>query len=211
LALTLRAQARVRAVDPYRIYLRGELARLRDPDSATDFLNKARSSLSPGWTLGASGREISGLLPTQGHVDGFVARLSRKDARQLTEVCSRWRNNSVAGKIAAAGEVPWSIRAVPAVELEVDQAEPTAELARAFALHQYLLAEIARDPFILSRAPYSEHRAGDPVELPLTLAVPHPVRLRIFDGIHRAIQLVRNGEETLQVCAPDFTLGDAEG
>lgn len=44
----------------------------------------------------------------------------------------------------------------------------------------------------------------------MTLAVPHPVRLRIFDGIHRAIQLVSNGEETLQVCAPDSTLGDAE-
>jgi hypothetical protein len=200
LALTPRSPGSREAADPYGIYLRGELARLRDPETASDFLSNARSGLPPGWTLGASGREISALLPTQGHVDEFVARLSRNDARQLTEICSRWRNNSVADKIAAAGDVRWSIQAVPAMELEVDQAEPA--LGSAFTAHDYRLVDIARDSFILSQPPYSEHQVSDRVEFPLTLAVPHPVRLRIFDGIHRAIQLVRNGETQIEVCAP---------
>lgn len=97
----------------------------------------------------------------------------------------------------------WSIRSVPLDELEVDQAEPTAELARAFAQHQYRLVDIASDPFILGQPPYCEHQPGEQVGLPIALAIPHPVRLRIFDGIHRAIQLARNGQSEIDVGAPE--------
>lgn len=189
-------------VDPYRIYLQGELARLRAPEVAREFYEAAGAMFRPRWRLGNSGRKIRRRLPDQAAVDAFVENVSPADARELGEICSRWRDNSVADKIERAGRAHWTIRTVPTDDVEVDQAESTAVLSAAFALHDYRLVPIARDTVVLAQPPYSEHQTGELVAQRVLLAIAHPERLRIFDGIHRAIQLVRNGERQLEICAP---------
>jgi hypothetical protein len=55
----------------------------------------------------------------------------------------------------------------------------------------------SRNPELLTEPAYGDHAAGEDVDHPILLALRRDGHYLVFDGVHRAVQLVRNGETTL--------------
>jgi hypothetical protein len=183
--------------DPYRTYLRAELEKLRHEGDAREFLDRGACDLDrlglPS-TVSALNRFFAG----QTEVDEFVERLSDGDSIYLTDCCDRWRGNGVAGKLHGAGDSV--LLSTPIDRILVREAEK--DVKHIFERHGYRLPAVAADPDLLALEPYSDHVKGDRVvDLPcLAQHEPGPGGyLRLIDGVHRAIQLVRNDEQTISL------------
>jgi hypothetical protein len=183
-------------VDPHRAYLRAELAKLRNDGDARGFLDRGACDLAA-LDLPNTPAGLARVFVDQAAVDGFVDGLRDSEAVLLTEACGRWRNNGVAD--ALRGRVA-DLVDVPTGDVYLRCAEPW--YACVFERHHFRLVEIASDSDLLAGEPYSDHKPGDEVEMPICIAEPLPGGgYRLFDGMHRAIQLARNGEPTIPLCA----------
>jgi hypothetical protein len=183
-------------VDRYRIYLRGELAKLRHSGDAREFLDRGHCELAEvGLPTTVAG--LAGSFATQRMVDEFVEGLADHATIDLTKCCDRWRDNGISAKLAALAQTRFMRFPVRGILLR--DAEPC--LIPLFAKHEYRLADIATDPDLLARDPYRNFWVGRPVEFDICLAEPAEIgRVKLIDGVHRAIQMFRNGLREIPVC-----------
>jgi len=187
---------------PYRVYLRGELGKLRYTGDATDFLAAVDDGLLDRCELPKDVAGITSRFQRQSLVDGYVAELAPHLAAELADRCSRdWRRNSVADKLARGRA--WRFESVPDRQVLVVQAERA--LYGLFTRHGYRLWEIVQDPELLTEPAYGDHAAGEDVDYPILLALRLDGHYLVFDGVHRAVQLVRNGETTLALCVGELS------
>jgi hypothetical protein len=181
----------------FRIYLRAELGKLRRRGDAERFVEKVPQDVLQDCGLPMNAHEISDSMTSQEQVDAFVAVLQDKTAWRLAEACSkRWRKNDAFDKLESSDI--WREADVPIGQIELQQAEP--KLGDLFQDNGFSLSRIATDERILAAEPYCHHRPGETVRFRTCLAMKKDETYRIFDGMHRAIQLVRNGEATLRLC-----------
>jgi hypothetical protein len=61
------------------------------------------------------------------------------------------------------------------------------------------LSRIIGDPELAQHDPYKSSGVGRSVEFPICMTVRINGRYRLFDGVHRAIQMARNGKQTIRV------------
>jgi len=184
--------------DAYPLYLRGELAKLRHDGDARDFLARGRCGLVrlalPGTLDG-----LTAFFASQARVDDFVSGLDRLKLEELTACCVRWRENGVAPHLARARQVEY-VR-VPTAAILVREAEQG--LVPAFRRNSFWLTAVAIDPEVLSSEPYRSCTDHEEVDLRICIARREPGRpgeYRLIDGVHRAIQLYRNGEREIDLC-----------
>jgi hypothetical protein len=153
---------------PYRVYLRGELGKLRHTGDATDFLAAVDDGLLDRCELPKDVAGLTSRFQDQSLVDAFVAELVPHLAAELADHCSRdWRRNSVADKLARGRA--WRFESVPVREVLVVRAERA--LYGLFARHGYRLREIVQDPGLLTEPAYGDHAAGEDVAYPILLAL----------------------------------------
>lgn len=175
-------------MDHIRLYLRTELRKLRNLGDARCFL--ARSECRPAPTAEA----VVQMFATRRSVDEYVDSLDDAALNVLADCCSVWRRNGVADLLR--GRHVRALIEVPISAILLRQAEP--ELRKAFERNLWRLDAIARDPEVLLGDAYRGHAAGDFVEFRTCLSdPPESGTYRLIDGMHRAIQMARNGEPTI--------------
>lgn len=129
-------------------------------------------------------------------VDRYVALLGDDLLVQLTDYCGSWRDNDIENALSPNQAVEWV--SIPVADILLSRAEGC--LIPAFERNAWRLTEIASDAEVLSSCPYRHHKSGEPVLFDWCLARREGTLWKIFDGMHRAIQLVRNGEECIPLC-----------
>ena len=185
-------------VEHYQMYLRAELGKLGNTADAAAFLGAGPCSVAlvqPPTTVTRLARAFG----SQPLVDDFVFQLSTADLVALTVCCGRWRGNNIAADLSLGQDV--EVVEVPVAQILLRTAEP--RLGSLFDGHGDRLSAIAADPALLTEPEYRNHVPGDPVAMPICLATPdatEPGAFRVIDGMHRAIQLVRNGQATIRLC-----------
>jgi hypothetical protein len=184
-------------MDHFRTYLRAELARLKSESVASGLPNLPECG---GLTLEPGGPQaVAARFETQDRTDSFVSRLTDDELICLTQCLSRWRNNSVSSDLKRSQTAVLEGVAVGLIRLN----DAEALLHDAFVRNGRLLTRIASDPEVLADPNFAKHSPGEPVNLPICLAKPDPEapgKFRVIDGVHRAIQLVRNGESSILLC-----------
>jgi hypothetical protein len=188
----------------FRVYLTAELLKLKNTDMARvfiegvleedrDLLKKCGLSIRPEdyRTRFERGSE---------EADVFLDSCSEEMIEALARMISGVRQNGVYRKIL--NHDSWYL--VPGVDLDKISVSPAESWnIELFERKCFKVVSIARDSELWKVKPYSGWNAGRQVEFRTCLAVGFSRgRYRIFDGIHRAIQLVRNGETTVDICCP---------
>jgi hypothetical protein len=177
-------------MEHFRLYLRAELGKLRDPGDAAAFF--AASRCRPARSVDA----VVGMFAAQALVDAYVGALSDDALVELADCCETWRGNGVATRLRAGRLL--GVSEVPTSAILLRQAEP--ELGSAFAREGWRLDAIAHAPDLMAADPYRRRTAGESVAFRTCLSNPANGGLyRLFDGMHRAIQMARNGEPTISV------------
>jgi hypothetical protein len=184
-------------MEQFVTYLRAELRKLGDEGDAAAFL--AKGGCSEVASVPASVQGLAEAFASQPLVDEYVFGLGDADLVTLTRCCGRWRDNNIANDLSPG-------QAVETIDVAVGQIllRPAEKRLRSdFARLQWRLVAIAEDPFILEQPEYRDHKPGDCVDVPVCIAKPEadePGSFRIIDGIHRAIQMYRNGQKHISLC-----------
>jgi hypothetical protein len=189
-------------VHQFRVYLRAELGKLRyRADAAAFIFAVGPSGLLRDIGLNRDPESLARQLDSQTAVDGLVAQLSPDVLKLLAKCCGdEWRANPDLYSQLTSSDL-WAEEQVEIEFIYLKQAEP--HLGAVFSDLGYRLTAIAADPRILSSAPYCDSRPGKPIDYPVCLAKRGLGAYRLFDGIHRAIQLVRNGQARIPICFSD--------
>lgn len=185
-------------MDHYRVYLRAELGKLANVGDGRAFLEMAGCRVDE-FRLVADPVWLAQSFASQRQVDAYVDALADLELAKLTECCGSWRNNGIARKLSRR-QTPRYIDA-PVENVLLNQAEPW--LGPVFRQHGDRLAAIAQDQRVLGADAYAGHQPGEEVRYRLCLANPVPNIegiYRVFDGMHRAIQMVRNGDAQIPLC-----------
>ena len=178
-------------MDAYRTYLRGELGKLANEGDGQAFLDRSGFR-----ALGTTASDLVQRFATQQLVDAVVAAMSLPELIAVADACSRWRGNGVADRLRGHGSY---MADVPVGSVYLRPAE--GWVTPVFAANGWRLVEIARDPRVLAGEPYRGLEPGRRVEFATLLADEQGSGLfRLIDGMHRAIQLVRNGEQIVRLC-----------
>jgi len=184
-------------MDHYRTYLGGELGKLRNLGDARRFLTRAGGTSLAGLNLRDDPDWLTHAFSSQERTDTYVDGLDDAALIELTECCELRRHNGVAQKLRN-----W--RGVESLDAPVEairRRPAESELRSRFARLRFELVAIANDPVVLAADAYCAHVPGDPVGFTRCLATREADgQYRILDGMHRAIQLVRNGERTVPLC-----------
>jgi hypothetical protein len=132
---------------------------------------------------------------SQEKVNGFVDALPDCCLRELTRICSEWRKNNVLHELSSCDV--WHDVDAPVELVDLRQAE--RQLAYLFQHNGFQLVRVTSDPRLWTNKPYCDWEPGREVALKTCLAKCLGGRYTIFDGVHRAIQMVRNGEGTIPI------------
>ena len=184
-------------MDQFVTYLRAELRKLGDESDAAGFL--AKTGCTEVASVPASREGLLEAFASQVQVDEYVFGLDNADLVALTRCCGRWRNNNIANDLSPG-------QAVETIDVAVGQIllRPAEErLHSDFARLGWRLVAIAGDRHILEQPEYRDHKPGDCVDVPVCIAKPEPDEpgaFRVIDGIHRAIQMYRNGQASIRLC-----------
>lgn len=182
-------------VEHYRVYLQAELAKLRNVGDAHAFL--ARSGCDPSrFGLSPSTAWITRAFNSQDRVDTFVTGLTSEQLVALTRCCAKWRENGIDDQLRRARRAEYID--APIAKILVARAE--RDLWEAFERDGWRLTEVARDPAVLGAEPYRASSPGREIAFRVCLARPEGEAYRVIDGIHRAIQMARNGDERIPLC-----------
>jgi hypothetical protein len=188
-------------MDQYRTYLRAELGKLGNAGDSRAFLE--RSGCPPeAFNLVGDPEWLARSFASQDQVDEYVAGLSPVALKDLTACCGRWRGNGIAAKLSQ-WQTPMFIE-VPVENILLSQAEET--LGHVFREHSERLSAIAQDARVLAADAYCRHKPGDHVSFRVCLAKPvsdTDGMYRVFDGMHRAIQMLRNRDAQIPLCVVD--------
>jgi len=183
-------------MEHYRVYLRAELGKLCNEGDAEGFL---RANSEEQVTRVGIAQAIEGLInqfASQDEVDTFVGNLSNHELVEVTGLCDQWRRNGISRLLRSAQHPV--IMQVPIEMILLRPAEPI--LHSRFEELGWELIAIAQDSVVLRTPPYSRSEAGRQVAMMTCLAERADDRYRLIDGMHRAIQLVRNGDAQLNLC-----------
>ena len=182
-------------MEHYRVYLRAELAKLRNVGDADAFL--AKSGCDPSrFGLNPSTAWMTRAFDSQGRVDTYVTGLTSEQLVALTRCCAKWRENGIDDQLRRARRAEYID--APMAKILVARAE--RGLWEAFERDGWRLTEIARDPAVLGAEPYRALAPGREIAFRVCLARPEGDAYRLIDGIHRAIQMARNGDEMIPLC-----------
>lgn len=180
----------------FRVYLRSELGKLSDLSEAESFLRSVSHDVLKTCGLTKVATKLIEALGSQENVDRFVARLGEDELTSLTKTCDHdWRKNHVYDKLVKART--WQEAEIPIDSIDVQQAE--WELGSLFERNGFRLSRVIADPALATFEPYKSSHVGSVVEFPICMAIQVNRRYRLFDGIHRAIQMARNGSQTIRV------------
>jgi hypothetical protein len=138
-----------------------------------------------------------GKLAPQAWVEEVVSGLSDGDAVTVASVLSLCRNNGVSRDLANGAR--FELVTVPVEHVLLRPAEPV--LRERFEANGWSLVRIACDDRVLRTKPYVDYPTGHGVEYSVLLARAEGEKYRVIDGMHRAIQLARNGEPALELCS----------
>lgn len=178
-------------MDAYRTYLRGELGKLANRGDAEFFLARGRYV-----KLGGTPEELCRRFAAQALVDAEVARMTPQVLIAVTNACGVWRDNGVPGRIRGR-TTTWVTAPIHAVHLGPAE----QHLESLFAENGWRLVDVARDPRVLREPPYSQRKPGEVVAFSTLIAELLPTdEYRLIDGMHRAIQIARNGETSVHLC-----------
>lgn len=184
-------------MEHYKVYLRAELGKLGNLGDAEQFLERLPHNCLEENGFSLLPQELVEQFALQDQVNAFVAELSDTAMVALTGLCDNcWRRNGVSHKLSPRQE-SYEIEA-PINQLLLSRAEP--ELHDLFNRNGWRLVDIAQDHEILNSEPYRHHHPGEEVAFKTCLAEEVGGGYKIFDGIHRAIQLVRNGASHVPLC-----------
>lgn len=184
-------------MNPFRVYLRSEFGKLKNQGDASWFLKSVQSHVLETCGLKHDPAELVSTFSAQGKVDEFVETLSDQQAEALTNSCDKdWRKNGVFDKLSRHSA--WAEETVPTSLVDVQHAEP--QLAHIFARHEFRLTGIVSDPELWTQKPYAECNLDATVGFRVVLGRLKSGRYKLFDGIHRAILLCRQGAESLEIC-----------
>jgi hypothetical protein len=180
----------------FQVYLRGELGKLSDRSQADWFLRSVSNEVLKECGLPIVVPELIEALGSQTKVDTFVLSRSADQLTSLTKTCDHdWRHNYVYAKLAKART--WHEADISIESIDVQQAE--SSLAFLFKRNDFQLSRLVVDPELEQHDPYKASGVGRFVEFRICTALLIHGRYRLFDGIHRAIQMARNGEHTLHI------------
>jgi hypothetical protein len=184
-------------MDQYRVYLKGELGKLKNRGDAEDFI--AKSSWHPGdFGLQRDAGQLMVCFPDQRAVNDYVESLDDAALIGLTWQCCEWRRNPPGSIMRPGQRLEW--RRIPVEEITLTDAERDL-IPRFHALGRRLVA-IAHDDLVLNR--YSRgRRARKSIAYEWLLAQPPTSpggAYFLFDGVHRAVQMVVNGRKRIPLC-----------
>ncbi len=180
----------------FQVYLRSELGKLSNRSEAEWFLRSVSHEVLEVCELPKVATELTETFRSQDKVDVFVGSLSADQLKSLTKTCDHdWRKNHVYDKLNKARD--WQEADIPIDSIDVQQAEPS--LGFLFKRNDFQLSRLVADPELGQHDPYKSSAVGKVVEFPICLALRINGRYRLFDGIHRGIQMARNGKKTIRV------------
>jgi hypothetical protein len=181
----------------FRIYLRSELGKLKNQGDACWFLRSIPSTLLSMCSIPTDHEQLVSVFSSQEKVDAFVAELPDDLLRALTKACDQdWRRNGIFNKLSRYNSWMESSVSVDAVMLQ--QAEP--RLAYIFERHQFRLTSIVGDEELWIHEPYANWDVHAPIYFRTCLGSFESGWYRLFDGIHRAILLSRQGAQRIDIC-----------
>jgi hypothetical protein len=184
-------------MEQFVTHLRAELRKLGDEGDAAAF--RAKGGCAEVASVPASLEGLMGAFASQPQVDEYVFGLGDADLVAMTRCCGRWRNNNIANDLSPGQEVETIDVAVGQILLRPAEERLHSDFARL----GWRLVAIAGDRYILEQPEYRDHKPGDCVDVPVCIAKAEPDEpgaFRIIDGIHRAIQMYRNGQKTIRLC-----------
>ncbi len=180
----------------FQVYLRSELGKLSNRSEADWFLRSVSHHVLEVCGLAKVATELTEAFRSQDKVDAFVANLTADQLMSLTKACDQdWRKNHVFDELNKARD--WQRADIPIESIDVQQAETT--LALLFERNNFQLSRLVADPELGQHDPYKSSAVGKLVEFPICLALRINDRYQLFDGIHRGIQMARNGKKMIQV------------
>ena len=183
-------------MEQFVTYLRAELRKLGTEEDAAAFL--AKGGCAEVGSVPGSIEGLMGAFASQQQVDAYIFGLADEDLVTLTRCCGRWRGNNIANDLTPG-------QAVETIDVAVGQIllRPAEKrLEPDFGRLEWRLAAIAGDSYILEQPEYRDHKPCDTVDVPVCIAEPErgaPGAFRIIDGMHRAIQMARNGQEFIRL------------
>lgn len=179
---------------PYKIYLKSELSKLKNKGDFQDFINGNPPNFFPFRYY----ENIRRNFYSQNQVDQFVNQLNNEELFELVDHCDKnWRTNNISTDLAKYNN--YKIKKVLIENIYVRQAE-SGKIGDYFKENRYKLDLIVNDVRILSEEPYCNYWVGYKVALKTCLGINKNYGIKIIDGIHRAIQLCRNGENKISIC-----------
>jgi hypothetical protein len=184
-------------MEQYRVYLRSELGKLQNVDDGEDFLGTPdcpRGSVE----LPRDVDVLAERLATQELVDAFVAGVEDQALIDLTGCCGLWRRNRIAENLTR-----WQSTHFIDVPIENVLLKRAEKVLWPVFDHLEALIAIGVDDEVLAYPVYAARSPGEQIDYKWCLARPEPGRqgiYRIFDGMHRAIQMLRNGETHIPLC-----------
>lgn len=139
--------------------------------------------------------EFSQQFSTKEGILGYLNERPEQNVIALSGfLSSTWRNNpGLFNKLTSNSN--WEDLAVPLQRILVYPAEPSFH--DYFEENEYLLCRILEDRRIMDELPYRNYKEGTSVIFKTLLAVQKDQNYRIFDGVHRAVQLALNGDKEL--------------
>jgi len=189
-------------MNQFRIYLKSELRKLGNEGDANDLLGKVEKTKLAALGIPTDVCTLNNLFCSQKVVNDYVQGLADNTLRELTQLCSEWRKNNVYDKLD--NYFDWQEATVEVSRIFVQQAE--SHLAEIFKCDSGKLSSIVLNPELWRNRPYSEYRHGTIIEFPTCIAIRHDSdKYKLFDGIHRAIQMAYQGIKSINLCYADIS------
>ncbi len=185
----------------FHVYLLPELSKLRNKGDAENFLSKVKEDDLRRFKISTSVDELIKQFNSQDAIIEYINKLSNDELKLLSKLLSKeWRRNPIYDKLTRY--FIWEEKEIPIDIIYVQQAEPIPpSLVNIFKKHNFKLLGITNDSELWEYKPYnSDFSKGRKVEFPLCLAEKiDESKYIIFDGIHRAIQMARNGQQYINL------------
>lgn len=185
----------------FKTYLKGELGKLMNLGDAKRCIENIRPEKLESLGLPSTEDRLLEMFQNHSLVNAWVGAQNLNVVRQLTYTLDNdWRHNGVAGQIESV--TSWTEETIPVENILVCSAEPGEQYRAIFERNEYGLVRLAQDDELRTLKPYSSYTLGTSVCWPVLLAKPRGEFWRVFDGVHRAYQMVLNGQQKIRLCVP---------
>lgn len=188
--------------NPFEVYLKAELLKFKKISWAEKFLQEVCNDDIKLFDIPLNAQKISEQFYTIHSVENYLLSQSVLKKEKLVHFLSDWRKNDVYNKIKRYSNFPWIINDVSIKKIILQQTEP--ELGYIFQKHQFSLEKIIEDSELFKNDPYKNYKANTSLDYSICLAIKRGDQFKIFDGIHRAILIAKNGQQIITLCYPDL-------